>query len=299
MQVAPCIWQGVPAGCSFTPAIMPSLLQTIKLNMKKSLFVLPLFLMICLVSVAQFDDKFYFPSKNVRPIDSSLHAESITLRTDTVSLTGVFLTPAGKPKATVLFFHGAGGNISSYLYMMRPLVEAGYQVLMTDFRGYGKSTGTPTHLNIGKDGQLFFDYLLKRKEVAGTRVIVFGASIGTQIASKIARDNVGKVDALVLEGAMASFTDIAVHYAPKEQHAMIKQVMVSPYSAKADVTQIGQAPLLMVHSKDDKEAPIDQAEVVYNAATGVKSFWDCGGGHLEGMKVNAAEYVKRIDQLLK
>lgn len=267
--------------------------------MKKSLFFLPFLLMICIATVAQFDDKFYFPSKAWRPVDSTLNTETVTLRTDTVTLNGLFLKPAGKPKATILFFHGAGGNISSYLYMTRPLVKAGYQVLMADFRGYGKSTGKPTHLNIASDGQLFFDYLLKRKEVKGTRLMVFGASIGTQIATKLTRDNAGKVDALVLEGAMASFTDIALFYAPKEQHAVIRQFLTSPYGAKTDITQIGQVPVLMVHSKEDKEIPFEQGEAVYNAATGPKSLWIFSGGHLEGMKVDPKEYVSRIDGLLK
>lgn len=267
--------------------------------MKKCFFLLTSFVLTVLMATAQFDDKFYYPSKNVRPIDSSLKAEAFTLRTDTVELTGLFLKPAGKPKATILFFHGAGGNVSTYLFMTRPLVEKGYQVLMADFRGYGKSTGTPTHLNILKDGQLFFDYLQKREELKGTRLIIFGASIGTQIAAKMAHDNQSKVAALVLDGPMSSFTDIAITYAPAEQHAMIKQFLTSPYAAKTDVTQIGGIPLLVVASKGDKECPFAHAMVVYDAATGPKSMWEYEGGHLEAMKVDPAEYVKRIDGLLK
>ncbi|WP_276479357.1 alpha/beta hydrolase [Paraflavitalea pollutisoli] len=267
--------------------------------MKKFTTLCFFLLTMTLISVAQFDDKFYFPSKTVRPIDSSLNAEWITLRTDTVSLSGLFLKPAGKPKATILFCHGAGGNISTYIFMTRPLVQAGYQVLMTDFRGYGHSTGTPTHLNIAKDGQLFFDYLLKRPEVKDTRLIVFGASIGTQIATKLTHDNAARVSALVLDGPMSSFTDIAIHYAPKEQHAMIKMGLVSPYSAKTDITQIGNIPVLVVASKGDKEVPFYQSEVVYEAAPAAKSIWDYNGAHLEAMKINPVEYVKRIDALLK
>ena len=43
--------------------------------------------------------------------------------------------------------------------MTKPLVEAGFQVIMVDFRGYGKSTGKPTHLNVAEDGQKFFNYI--------------------------------------------------------------------------------------------------------------------------------------------
>lgn len=267
--------------------------------MKKFTASLLFLLTITLISVAQFDDKFYFPSKTVRPIDSTLNVEWVTLRTDTVSLSGLFIKPTGKPKATILFCHGAGGNIGTYIYMTRPLVKAGYQVFMTDFRGYGHSTGTPTHINIAKDGQLFFDYLLKRPEVKDTRLILFGASIGTQIATKLTHDNAAKVSALVLDGPMASFTDIAMHYAPKEQHPMIKMGLVSPYSAKTDIKQIGNIPVLVVASKGDKEVPFLQSEEVYQAAPAAKSIWDYNGGHLEAMKINPSEYIKRIDALLK
>ncbi len=57
--------------------------------------------------------------------------------------------------------------------MVRPLVTNGYQVFMVDFRGYGKSTGTPTHLNIASDGQFVFDYLLQRHDVRSTKVIIY------------------------------------------------------------------------------------------------------------------------------
>ncbi|WP_222597022.1 hypothetical protein [Chitinophaga pinensis] len=58
---------------------------------------------------AQFDDKFYFPNKNWKPLDSSMQVEEVNLLVDTVTLNGLFFKPAGKPKATVLFCHGQEG----------------------------------------------------------------------------------------------------------------------------------------------------------------------------------------------
>ncbi|MFT3822770.1 MAG: alpha/beta fold hydrolase [Chitinophagaceae bacterium] len=269
--------------------------------MKKVLSILSALLMISLVTTAQFDDKFYFPSTNVRPIDSAgtLNVEKVTLRTDTVSLTAVWLTPKSKPKATILFFHGAGGNVSTYMFMARPMVQDGYQVLLVDFRGYGNSTGKPTHLNIAKDAQLFFDYLLNRKEVAGTKIIVLGASIGTQVATKLAHDNQSKVAGLVLDSPMSSFTDIAMFYAPKEQHQSIQQILKSPYSAKDDIKYLTQIPVLVLHGREDKECPFEMSQTVYNAAPGKKDFWAYTGGHLEAMKLYPQEYLQHMNGLLQ
>lgn len=267
--------------------------------MKKVICTLAALVCLGLVTIAQFDERFYFPSTTVRPIDSSLKVEHVTLRTDTVTLTGIFLTPNGKPKATVYFLHGAGGNVASYLYMARPLLDSGYQVFMIDFRGYGKSTGKPTHLNIAKDGQLVMDYLLKRADVKDTKVIVFGASIGTQVATKLARDNQDKIAALVLEGTMSSFPDIAAFYAPKEQQPMIRQALAVPYGAKIDIPFITKIPVLVVHGKEDKEVPFEMSETIFNAAVGAKELWAPGGGHLQAMKLFPAEFVQRIGKLIR
>jgi len=250
-----------------------------------------------LAASAQMDDKFYFPSKKMASLDS-LQYEEVRLPADTAQVTGIFLKPTKKPKATILFFHGAGGNVTSYTFMTKPLVAAGYQVLMIDFRGYGLSTGTPTHVNIAQDGQMVLTYLLQRKDVKGTKVIIYGASMGSQIAVKLAKDNEPKIAALVLDGAISSFTDIALHHAPAEAHSFIKQ-MPNPYAAKEDIKLLSKVPVLMIHSKEDKEVPFAHTETVYRNAGGKKTLLVYEGKHLEALKTNASQVVKAIAQLLK
>jgi pimeloyl-ACP methyl ester carboxylesterase len=260
--------------------------------------------LLCLLALsrvvnAQMDDKFYFPSKKMLHTMDSLSYEDVLLHTDTVQLSGAFLKPTGKPKATVLFFHGAGGNLSSYIFMTRPLVAAGYQVFMVDFRGYGKSTGTPTHLNIAKDGQFVLDYLLKRKDVKGTKLVVYGASIGSQVAVNLTKNNEAKIAALVLDGTVSSFTDVAADHSPESQREMIRQFLPSPYAAKEDIKSVKVVPVLFIHSKEDKDVPYQEGELVYNNAPGRKTFFVYEGKHLEAMKVSPEKLIAAIDQLLK
>lgn len=265
--------------------------------MKRTFLLFAVILMTTQLLKAQFDDKFYFPNKTWKVLDSSMQVEEVNLPVDSVTLSALFFKPVGAPKATVLFCHGAGGNVTSYQYMIKPLVEKGYQVFMIDFRGYGKSTGKPTHLNIASDGQYVLDYLLARPDVRGTKLVLFGASVGTQIATKLARDNQEKVQALILDGAVSSFTDLAVAYAPAEQKAMIEQYLKVPYAAKTDISYI-KIPVLIVHSKEDKEVPYAEATLVYNAASGPKDFYIYSGTHLAAMQLDAGEYMRRIEKLI-
>lgn len=247
---------------------------------------------------AQMDDKFYFPSTKMQPIDS-LSFEEVVLPADSAQVTGIFLKPAKKAKATVLFFHGAGGNVSRYVFMVKPLVAAGYQVFMVDFRGYGKSTGKPTHLNIAKDGQMVLDYLLKRKDVKKTKLVLYGASIGTQVAANLARNNESKVRALVLDGTVASFSDLAADHSPEAQREFIRKNLPSPYAAKEDVKSLKKIPVLFIHSKEDKDVPFQQAEMVYQNTPVKKKFFIYTGKHLEAMRSDAADVVKEINALVK
>jgi hypothetical protein len=242
------------------------------------------------------DDRFYFPGKTMKSMDS-IKYEEVLLTTDSIQLSGIFLKPALKPKATILFMHGAGGNVSNYTFMVLPLVENGYQVFMVDFRGYGKSTGTPTHINIAKDGQFVLEYLLKRSDIKDTKIIIYGASMGTQEAVHLANSNQDKISALVLDGTISSFTDIAADQSAEAQREMIRQYLVSPYSAKEDIKTIKKMPKLFIHSKDDKDVPFQEAELVYGNALEPKTFFIYEGNHLNAMKISPSGVLKEINKL--
>lgn len=267
--------------------------------MKKYSLLLILFLCATTCTLAQSDDRFYFPTKEWDSIDEQLQYEEVNLQTDSVTLNGIFLKPESSPKGTVLFFHGSGGNVSRYLFMTQSLVAQAYQVFMIDYRGYGKSTGKPTHLNIAADGQLVFDYLLAREDVADDKLILFGASLGTQVATKLARDNQDRVRALVLDGPFRSFTAMALHYAPESQHALIRENLRFPYAAEEDIQYLSGIPVLIVHSWEDKEAPFEGAEALYEKVQGPKEFWQYQGEHLRAMQLEPQIYLKQLEELVE
>jgi hypothetical protein len=250
------------------------------------------------ITSAQFDDKFYYPSKEWNKIEN-VQFEEFYFNIETDTLNAILFTPEEKPKATILFYHGSGGNISNYTFITDPLVKDGYQVFAIDFRGYGKSTGTPTHLNIASDAQIIFNEIIEKNMFKNLPIIVYGASMGTQIATKMAKDNQDKVTALVLDGTISSFTDMALLSAPEEQKAMIAQYVTSPYSAQEDIKEIKNTPKLFIHSKGDKSVPLSQGETVFNNASEPKLFWEYEGNHIDAASKHPEIYIKKITNLIK
>lgn len=265
--------------------------------MKKLLLIALLNLSIVLIASAQFDDKFYYPSKEWNPIEN-IDFEEFNFQIENDTLNTILFKPGSVSRATIIFYHGTGGNISTYTFITEPLVKAGYQVFAVDFRGYGKSTGKPTHLNIAHDAQFVFDQIMQKDEFKDLPIIIYGASMGTQIATKIAKDNQNRISGLILDGTISSFTDMALLSAPGEQKAMIAQFVTSPYSAKSDIQGIKNLPKLFIHSKEDKTVPFSQGETVFNNALEPKDFWIYEGKHLESAILFPEILIQKINSLI-
>lgn len=265
--------------------------------MKAKTTITFLFVILTQFFQAQIDDKFYQPKKELQPIE--LKHENISIPVDKDTITTIFLKPnIAKPKATILFFHGAGGNVSTYIFMIKPLVEAGFQVAMVDFRGYGKSTGTPTHINVAADGQKFFDQISQREDVKNTKLIVYGASLGSQISAHLAKNNKAKISGLVIDGGMSSFADIAAVFAPQFKDALTK-MLASVYSAKEDIKSTEGIPKLFIYSKNDKTVPYSHGEELFKNAPEPKQFFEFSQDHLLAMKEKPEDVVKAVESLIK
>ncbi len=122
--------------------------------------------------------------------------------------------------------------------------------------------------------------------------------MGTQIATKIAKDNQDKISGLILDGTISSFTDMALLSVPEEQKAMIAQYVTSPYSAKEDIKAIEDLPKLFIHSKNDKSVPFAQGEIVFENAQKPKTFWKYDGNHIDAAVIARYEFIKKIDNLI-
>lgn len=252
---------------------------------------------ISLQGFSQMDERFYYPGKEWKDIDS-LNVKEFKQKVDNDVITAYLLTSVEKPKATIIYFHGAGGNVSSYVPLVKPLLKDSFQLFMVDFRGYGKSTGKPTHLNIAADGQKIFDFALKQKAIRNTKILICGVSMGSQIATHLAATNQDKLSGLILDGTIASFTDIATATSDPAQEETIRKYITSPYSAKEDIKKVTAIPVLFIHSKEDSGVPFAQYELVEANCTAKHETLVYVGEHLECPLVDTEKYVRMINDLL-
>lgn len=248
---------------------------------------------------AQMDEKFYFPSENWIEFDS-IKYDFFSQKVEKDTITSYLLYPKSqKVKATILYFHGNGGNVSSYIKYVKPLLEDGFQVFMVDFRGYGKSTGKPTHTNILSDGQLFFDFALKQKALQSQKIIICGVSIGSQIATHLARQNETKISALIIDSGISSLIDIALSYVPKQNHEQVKKTFKVSYSSKEDIKFLKTINVLFIHSKSDSVVPFNHYEAVKKNCTTLNSSLIYDGEHIVFPILFPQKYIKAVNQLLE
>lgn len=263
----------------------------------KAIFSLVIVLFFSIPANSQMDERFYYPSSEWTEIDS-VNVKTFKEKVDDDFVTAYLLSNTEKPKATIIYFHGAGGNVSKYVPLVRPLLKDGFQLFMVDFRGYGKSTGKPTHLNIEADGQKILDFALSQKAIKNTKILICGVSMGSQIATHLAANNENRISGLILDGTIASFTDIAVSSSPPEQEEMIRNFLTSPYSAKEDIRKLTKIPVLFVHSKEDTGVPFSHYEMVAANCVTKHDVLVYTGEHLECPLVDTENYVMMINKLL-
>lgn len=103
---------------------------------------------------------------------------------DSFSLNGLYF-PTPKPrKGVILYFHGNADNLQRWGQYNPDLTRRGYDVWMFDYRGYGKSEGSPEEAAYYRDARFLYDWLLQQH--APEEIILYGRSLGTAIASQLA-----------------------------------------------------------------------------------------------------------------
>ena len=209
------------------------------------------------------------------PESLGLPFENVAITTqDHVKLHG-WLIKAPSSKATFIFFHGNAGNISGRLEKIDFLHKIGVNILIIDYRGYGKSEGRPTEEGIYKDATAAYDYLLQREDMKGQNIISYGVSLGGVVAVDLAVAR--PVSCVILDSTFSSAADMAKKIYPFIPSFSMKTKMDSMRKIK-DTT----VPILFIHSIEDQTVPFALGKKLYDAAPGVKEFIEITGSHTDG-----------------
>lgn len=244
---------------------------------------------------------FYRPSRIFENLDD-LNFEEKAIDMGNGILIYTYFFRSESPKAHIFLVHGNGGNVSTYKDMIKTLVAGNYNVYAVDWRGYGKSTGHPEYKGVLKDTEAAFDDFISRVRSDSLKKIVYGMSLGGQIATKLVSDRQQDVDALILDGSLSSAKNLATDFMPGEliRSSMEKNADMfnQDYVAERDIANIVDIPKLIIHSKSDQVVLFYHGERIFENAREPKFFWKTNTDHIMTLVELPEKAIKNIDDLL-
>jgi fermentation-respiration switch protein FrsA (DUF1100 family) len=236
----------------------------------------------------------YIPTKEVgvTPHQIGLEFENISLLTDDeVKLHGWFI-PHTNPRATLLFFHGNAGNISHRLDSISLFNKLALSILVIDYRGYGRSKGTPSESGIYRDAEAAWRYLTEVRGIPEKKILLFGRSLGGAVAAYLATRYTAL--GVVLESTFTSIPDLAAEHYPLLPVRWLAQIF---YDTSSRISAI-HYPIMIIHSRNDEIIPFSHGLQLFNLANEQRRFLELTGSHNYGFTQNIDTYMNSWDDFI-
>lgn len=236
----------------------------------------------------------YFPAKEIEatPHNIGLDYQDVTLRTkDGVEISAWYI-PADNARGFILFCHGNAGNISHRLDSIKIFHRLGLGVLIFDYRGYGKSKGSPDEEGTYSDAEAAWDYLVNILRVKPEKIILFGRSLGSAVAVELALRR--QAGAIIMESAFTSVPDLGKKFFPLLPVSLISRYH---YESISKVERV-EMPKLFIHSPDDEIVPYEQGARLFERARDPKEYLKITGGHNDGFLLSGKIYVDGLDAFI-
>ena len=236
----------------------------------------------------------YFPIKALAatPAAIGLAYEDVLLETGNGAAVHGWYLPGRDDARTLLFLHGNAGNISHRLDSLGVFNELGLNVLIIDYSGFGQSGGTPGERQTYEDARLAWQYLTDTRGVAPERIVIFGRSLGSGVATWLATQETP--GGLILESPFTSVPALARKYYPIFPMRWLARIRYDNASRLPTV----RCPVLIAHSRDDELVPIAHGRELFRLAREPKSFLEMRGSHNDGFIVSGHNYRAGLAQFL-
>ena len=234
----------------------------------------------------------YYPDKEIflTPANLGIAFEEIDFETADNQLLNGWFVPAKDAEVTILYCHGNAGNIYHRLHKVEFFHGMGVNFFIFDYRGYGKSSGSPSEKGLYKDVQAAYDYITSRSDIDKNKIVMYGKSLGGPVAADLCLHR--KTCALILEGSFASVTLRAQELYPI---LPMKLLITQKYNALDKVKNI-HIPKLIAHGREDEVINFRHGEILFNVAAEPKQFLPFDGGHNDDVYVTSDAYKKILQK---
>jgi len=198
--------------------------------------------------------------------------EEVWIETDDGEMLYGWYLRAKNPIASALYCHGNTGNLTNPAHLMPHLLDCGFNILLFDYRGYGKSSGRTTVSGVVADTLAAAQYhdAIRPKHL---RSVLFGFSLGGAIAAQVAQKH--PFDGLILQSTFSTLSDVTRVAFPRLPLHLISGWAFDTVRALKEL----RIPLLILHGTDDEACPCWMADTMFDAcASPSKEIYRVEGG---------------------
>lgn len=236
----------------------------------------------------------YFPTKDIEvtPDYLGLKYEDIYFNAQDGTRLNAWFIPAEDSNFTVLFCHGNGGNISHRIEKIALLRKLGLDVLVFDYRGYGRSSGRPGEKGLYADAEAAYNFLVSEKKIPAEKIVLYGESLGGAVAIDLTAKR--KAKALITECTFTSTKDMA-----REIYPFLPSFLISSQFDSTEKIKKINIPKLFIHSQGDEIVPFRQSTKLFDLAPEPKIRLKLIGSHNTCYIDSKDLYISGIGGFLK
>ena len=205
--------------------------------------------------------------------------------------------PAMKTNApTMLYLHGNYRNLANNLDHVQRLHELGYNVLVSDYRGYGKSGGgQPSEAKVYEDAEAAWQYLFKVRGVKPQQTFIYGHSLGGAIGINLALHHQEAAGLIV----SSSFTSMQAMAELEYGFLPVGLLLNQRFDSLQKMPKL-KIPVMLIHGTWDQKTPVEMAKQLYASAPQPKTLTLIEGGeHNNSGAVGLVEYRAAVSAFVK
>ena len=246
------------------------------------------------ISIRSIENRFiYFPPQHSTGIDLAAQygsgAEEVWLTAaDGVKLNALYL-PHPPSRKVILWFHGNAEDLSTAAGGLKVYSALGANLLAVDYRGYGKSEGSPSEEGLYRDAAAAYDYLVQQRHLQPEDIILLGHSLGGVVAIDLASRR--PCGGLIVESSLTTAREMARRIL---RIPLLGYTLRTRFDSLSKIARV-RAPVLIVHGTRDDMIPFSMGRRLFENASQPKSFYAVeGAGHNDLLEVAGERYLERL-----
>lgn len=219
-------------------------------------------------SLSFFPDRTFILNTESLP---SFAEEKIISTPDGVKLQLIYFRHVKGSGKVVVYFHGNAGNLYNRIDEGKRIFDMGHDVVISGYRGYGRSTGEPTEEGVYIDGRTVCDHVSGTLGYTADKIFIYGRSIGTTVAVDAAMDR--ELGGVILVTPFSS----AVDFIKEKYPDIFSGIGYGHFESEKKINRL-KSPVLVVHGTSDEIVPYKLGVKLYNAYNGEKELVTINNG---------------------